>query len=86
TKFDLYNKLFDNLFNSITKHENLTKLLSEQQDSLISFIKTIFDFSDPKQIVSLIDVLKVSEITSNDYIDVIKLILDEIDFNHFFNQ
>lgn len=53
---------------------------------MISFIKTIFDFSDPKQIVSLIDVLKVSEITSNDYIDVIKLILDEIDFNHFFNQ
>lgn len=86
TKFDLYNKLLDNLFSSITNQTNLTKLLSEQQDSVINFIKTIFDFSDPKQIISLIDVLKVNEITSNDYIEVIKSILDEIDFNHFFNQ
>ncbi|WP_042467816.1 GDSL-type esterase/lipase family protein [Ureaplasma urealyticum] len=85
-EFSSYNEIVNNLFTSLSNKDNWTKLFSNNNNDLIAFAKTIFDYTNPQKIINLIDVLKITSINDTDYIQAFKTLLDEVDFSYFINK
>ncbi|WP_038103314.1 SGNH/GDSL hydrolase family protein, partial [Ureaplasma diversum] len=83
-------EVIEQLVDKLGSSDFVGSLLGDQKskqdtENRTAAINNLFDFNDPKKLVSIVDILKNEKITNDDYVNGILAIVNELDFNKFIN-